>query len=89
MPQTTLSIRMDEDLKKQLEKHCNDFGMNISTAITVFAKAVVRQHKIPFEIVSDVNDYSFEQAVSDSLNRENLHGPFDTAEDAVASMLED
>ena len=32
---------------------------------------------------------SLETAVSDSRNRTNLHGPFKTAQEAVASMLED
>lgn len=53
MAQTTLSIRMDGTLKKQLERLCNDFGMNVSTAVTVFAKAVVRQRRIPFEIEAE------------------------------------
>ena len=52
MAQTTLSIRMDKDLKGQMESLCADFGMNISTAVTVFAKAVVRERKIPFEIAA-------------------------------------
>ena len=29
------------------------------------------------------------EAINDSRNRKNLHGPFDTAEEAVKSMLED
>ena len=50
MPQTTLSIRIDDDLKKQFDAVCSEFGMNISTAITVFAKTIVRERRIPFEI---------------------------------------
>lgn len=52
MAQTTFSVRMDEGLKRQLDALCADFGMSVSTAITVFAKAVVRERKIPFEIAS-------------------------------------
>jgi DNA-damage-inducible protein J len=44
---------MDEDLKKQVETLFNDMGLNMTTAITIFAKAVVRQNKIPFEIAAD------------------------------------
>ena len=33
--------------------------------------------------------YSLQEAVYDSRFRRNLNGPFDTAEDAVASMLKD
>ncbi len=50
MGQAIFSVRMDEDLKKEFEELCNDFGMNMTTAINVFAKAVVRERKIPFEI---------------------------------------
>ena len=52
MAQATFSVRMDETLKKQFDGLCQDFGMNASTAINVFARAVVRQRRIPFEISS-------------------------------------
>lgn len=50
MAQATFSIRMDEDLKRQFDELCVDFGMNATTAFNVFARAVVRERKIPFEI---------------------------------------
>ena len=52
MAQSTFSVRMDESLKRQFDALCADFGMNASTAINVFARAVVRERKIPFEISS-------------------------------------
>ena len=52
MAQSTFSVRMDETLKKQFDSLCQDFGMNMTTAINVFARAVVRQRRIPFEISS-------------------------------------
>ena len=52
MAQATFSIRMEDGLKKEFDSLCSDFGMSMSTAITVFAKAVVRERKIPFEIAS-------------------------------------
>lgn len=56
MAQATFSVRMDEVLKKQFDGLCQEFGMNASTAINVFARAVVRQRKIPFEISSPETD---------------------------------
>ena len=50
MAQATFSVRMDEGLKAQFDSLCQEFGMNTSTAINVFARAVVRQRRIPFEI---------------------------------------
>ena len=59
MAQTTLSIRMDENVKKQFDAFCSEVGMNTSVAINLFAKAVLREGKIPFEIsVSDDPFYS-------------------------------
>lgn len=58
MAQTTVNIRMDEELKKQAESLFSDFGMNMTTAFTIFAKAVVRERKIPFEISASDQFYS-------------------------------
>lgn len=58
MAQTSINIRIDEELKKQVEALCADFGMNITTAFTIFAKAVVRERRIPFEIAASEPFYS-------------------------------
>ena len=50
MAQVALSIRMDEDLKREFGQFCNDIGMSMSTAFVVFAKAALRSRRIPFEI---------------------------------------
>ncbi len=52
MAQATFSVRMDDALKEQCETLCQEFGMNMTTAINVFARAVVRERRIPFEISS-------------------------------------
>lgn len=43
---------MDEALKEEFDCLCRDFGMNASTAINIFARAVVRERRIPFEIAA-------------------------------------
>lgn len=50
MAQVSMTVRMDSDLKKQFNELCNEIGMSVNTAINVFAKAVVMNRKIPFEI---------------------------------------
>lgn len=56
MSTVTFSVRMDENLKRQFDALCEDFGMTASTALNVFAKAVVRKRKIPFEIEAGEED---------------------------------
>ncbi len=53
MSQTTISMRIDEDLKKEMEETCKELGLNITTAFTMFAKKVSREHRIPFEVSID------------------------------------
>lgn len=61
MAQTTMSIRIDETLKKQLDALCNEFGMNTSTAFTIFAKTLVRERRIPFEISASADPFYSEE----------------------------
>ncbi len=63
MTQASFSVRMDENLKRQFDALCSDFGMTASTAINVFARAVVRERKIPFEIVSPEPEITREKAM--------------------------
>ena len=50
---STYSIRMDSGFKKAFDSICEDFGMSSTTAINIFAKAIVRERRIPFEIKSE------------------------------------
>ena len=52
MGQATFSVRMDENLKNDFDSLCEDFGMSMTTAINVFARTVVRERRIPFEIAA-------------------------------------
>ncbi|MBO5123818.1 MAG: type II toxin-antitoxin system RelB/DinJ family antitoxin [Spirochaetaceae bacterium] len=53
MGQTLVNIRMDEDLKKSMESICQELGMNLTTAFTIFARKVSREKRIPFEVSVD------------------------------------
>lgn len=53
MSQTNLSVRVDEQDKKSFEMFCNETGMNVSVAINMFIKTVLRENKLPFEVKAD------------------------------------
>ena len=54
MSQTTLiNIRVEEELKRDLEAVCKELGMNMTTAFTIFAKKMTREKRIPFEVSVD------------------------------------
>lgn len=53
MSQTTVSIRMDEGLKTNMESVCRELGMTMTTAFTIFAKKMCREQRIPFDVSID------------------------------------
>ena len=54
MAQTVnVNFRLDEADKKRMENVCNELGLSMSAAFTIFAKKVGREHRIPFEVSVD------------------------------------
>jgi len=85
MSQTTVNVRMDEDVKKELEKFCTAVGLNVSVAINMFAKAVIREQRLPFEIALNVPNEETRKAIDDVKNKRNLSKPFTS----VSKLMED
>lgn len=68
MAQTSLNIRMDENLKKQFDSLCEEIGMSMTTAVCIFAKKAVRERRIPFELTADSDPFYSEENMK-RLNR--------------------
>ena len=50
MAQTTMTFRVDNTLKKDFDRLCDEFGLSNTAALTIFMKTMVRERRIPFEI---------------------------------------
>ena len=50
MAQTNLTIRVEEDIKREAENLFNRIGMNMSVAINMFFRQALREQAIPFEL---------------------------------------
>ena len=53
MAQSTVSVRMDDTLKKEFDEVCNELGLSMTTAITMLAKKMTREKRLPFEVSID------------------------------------
>ena len=91
MAQSTVSIRMDEELKKRVERLAEAFGMNITTLITVCLKAVDRERRIPFEVAVSEPPYNevTRRAIADVNAGIGLSKPYKSWADAKAAMDEE
>ncbi len=52
-----VNIRMDKELKNKAEVLLDDMGLNMSTAVNVFLRQVLRTGGIPFEITTRTEDF--------------------------------
>ena len=45
-----LTVRMDENVKRQFDETLDNIGLNASVAVTMFARLVIREKGIPFAV---------------------------------------
>lgn len=71
MAQALINFRIDETTKRQLEQICNELGITMSTAFNIFAKKVIREKRIPFDVsidpfYSESNMKAIEESIKES-----------------------
>ena len=72
METLNLSVRVDANDKKSFEQFCDKVGMNVSTAINMFIKAVLREQKLPFEVrAKTFDDTAYEKLQEAELEMSN------------------
>jgi DNA-damage-inducible protein J len=84
----TIQVRVDEEMKAAADALYAAMGFDTSTAIRMFLAASLQANGIPFKLKRRFNAETIE-AMEDVRLRHNLYGPYNTAAEAVAAMLED
>ena len=64
MALATLTARVDENDKTSFDTFCSNVGLNTSTAINLFVKAVLRENRIPFEITQSPDPFFSEANIA-------------------------
>lgn len=54
---TTVTLRFDDNMKKELDEMVEQMGMNLTTFFMVYAKCALRERRIPFEITAPVDPF--------------------------------
>lgn len=55
---TTVSLRFDDEMKRQLDEMCDEMGMNLTTFFMIYAKKALRDRRIPFEITAPLDPFT-------------------------------
>ena len=53
MPNTSMNIRMDSEVKRQAQELFAQFGLDLTTAVNMFLRQSIRQRGIPFTLQLD------------------------------------
>lgn len=67
-----VNIRIDEELKRQTESLLTEMGLNMTTAVNMFLRQVLRTGGIPFEVTARKDDFYSpvnQQVLRESINR--------------------
>ena len=80
MTQTLINFRIEKKLKSDMEKVCQELGINMSTAFTMFAKKLVREKRIPFEVSIDPYYANQNIDIDDLINNQKMDNDIDDLE---------
>ncbi|MBP5294038.1 MAG: type II toxin-antitoxin system RelB/DinJ family antitoxin [Clostridia bacterium] len=78
MAQTNVNIRMDKATKDAFDKFCEEIGISVSSAFNIFAKTVVREQRIPFELTTEISNPTTLAAMDSADKRNDIYGPYDS-----------
>ena len=54
---TAVSLRFDDEMKRQLDEMCDEMGMNLTTFFMIYAKKALRDRRIPFEVTAPLDPF--------------------------------
>lgn len=88
METANVNFSLDKQTKKEAEELFEDLGLNMTTALTMFVKASIREQGIPFEVRRDIPNAETIAAIEEGrriANDPNVKG-YDNMEDLIRDL---
>lgn len=89
MSPVSTTIKIDRELKREAQELFESFGLNLSTAVNMFLRQVVREQAIPFRIGEPVPNAETLQAIEDAQNGIGLSREFHSLEELLEDLNAD
>lgn len=86
MKNVNVTLRVDEDLKKQADTLFAELGLNLTTAFNIFLRQSVREQQIPFRVSKNVPNAVTLAAMDAAEKGEDLYGPYDSVSDLMEAL---
>ena len=85
MPKTSMSIRLDSEVKEQAQQVFNHLGMDMTTAINIFPRQAIKYQGLPFDVRLDDHGKLL-QVVTDVEQNRNMSQPFESVSDLMEDL---
>ena len=85
MPKTSMSIRLDSEVKEQAQQVFNNLGMDMTTAINIFLRQAIQYQGLPFDVRLDENRKLLEVLTDLDQNR-NMSQSFESVSELMENL---
>ena len=85
MSKTSMSIRLDSEVKEQAQQVFNNLGMDMTTAINIFLRQAIQYQGLPFDVRLDENRKLLE-VLTDSDQNRNMSQSFESVSDLMEDL---
>lgn len=86
MSKTSMSIRLDSEVKEQAQQVFNSLGMDMTTAINIFLRQAIQYQGIPFDVRLDESRKLME-VLGDLDQNRNMSQSFVSVSDLMEDLL--
>ena len=85
MSKTSMSIRLDSEVKEQAQQVFNNLGMDMTTAINIFLRQAIQYQGLPFDVRLDESRKLLEVLTDLGQNR-NMSQSFESVSDLMEDL---
>ena len=85
MSKTSMSIRLDSEVKEQAQQVFNNLGMDMTTAINIFLRQAIQYQGLPFDVRLDESRKLLEVLTNLDQNR-NMSQSFESVSDLMEDL---
>ena len=85
MSKTSMSIRLDSEVKEQAQQVFSNLGMDMTTAINIFLRQAIQYQGFPFDVRLDENRKLL-QVLTDLDQNRNMSQSFESVSDLMEDL---
>lgn len=86
MAKVSTNISIDAETKAKAQEILADFGLDLSTAVNIFLRQMIRDNAIPFTISREVPNSVTLSAIEAVEKGEDVYGPYDSVKDLMEAL---